>query len=320
MSRFNPMTEDRLRVALASSMPLPAGTERHLRDSLLHALHAPGRLARPRILLQVSSAYGQSDQAGEDLAVAIEYFHTASLLFDDLPCMDDASHRRGAPCLHIAFGDATTILAALTLVNRAYALLWQAVADSPRELQRHALAYVEQRLGVDGLLNGQSMDIHYASLPHDRITSEAIALGKTVSLIRLALVLPAILGGAPAAELILLERISLFWGLAYQILDDLKDVLHTAETTGKTEARDAALDRPNIALILGVPAAIARLNRLIHLGNLALQRVLKPRPSLDFLADLRADLQRERDHVTDIARTVIPPPSSPRTIAMRGLA
>jgi geranylgeranyl pyrophosphate synthase len=320
MSQIDPMTEDRLRIALAGSMPLPAATERHLRDSLLHALHAPGRLARPRILLQVSSAYGQPDQAGEDLAVAIEYFHTASLLFDDLPCMDDASHRRGAPCLHVAFGDATTILAALALVNRAYALLWQAIAESPRDLQRQTLAYVEQRLGIDGLLNGQSMDIHYASLPHDRITSEAIALGKTVSLIRLALVLPAILGGAPAAELILLERISLFWGLSYQILDDLKDVLHTSETTGKTEARDAALDRPNIALILGVPAAINRLNRLIHIGNLALQRILQARPALGFLTNLRSDLQRERDHVTDIARTIVPPPPSTSTITMRGLA
>ena len=64
----------------------------------------------------------------KDLAIALEYFHTASLLFDDLPCMDNASERRGVPCVHLAFGEAGAILAALALINRAYALSWRAVS------------------------------------------------------------------------------------------------------------------------------------------------------------------------------------------------
>ena len=304
MSRISSMTEDpcdELRTSFAASLPLPPGVERHLRDSLLHVLHAPGRMARPRIVLEVAAAYGQMPEQAENLAIALEYFHTASLLFDDLPCMDDATERRGVPCLHLAFGDAGAILAALALVNRGYALAWRSVAELPRARQERGLAYLEHRLGVDGLLNGQSQDLHYATLPHDRATSERVARGKTVSLIRLALVLPALLGGAPEGELILLERIALFWGLAYQILDDLKDVLDRSQATGKTAARDELLDRPNLALILGVSAALERLNRFIHLGDRALQRALTKRPALGFLAGLRVDLEQEAAHATSIA-------------------
>ena len=81
-----------------------------------------------------------------------------------------------------------------------------------RDGQRKSLAYIEQRLGVEGLLNGQSLDLHYSTLPHTRETTERIARGKTVSLIRLTLVLPAMLGGAPAREIQLLERIAALLG------------------------------------------------------------------------------------------------------------
>ena len=91
-------------------------------------------------------------------------------------------------------------------------------------------------------------------MPHNRETTETIARGKTVSLIRLTLVLPAMLGDASAREIQLLERIALYWGLGYQMVDDLKDVLGSAAEAGKTVARDALLDRPNIAAAMGIPA------------------------------------------------------------------
>ena len=103
----------------------------------------------------------------------------------------------------------------------------------PDESQPQIMAYIEQRLGVAGLLNGQSLDLHYSALPHNRETTERIAHGKTVSLIRLTLVLPAMLGGAPPREVQLIERISACWGLGYQIVDDLKDVLQEPRRNGK---------------------------------------------------------------------------------------
>jgi geranylgeranyl pyrophosphate synthase len=163
------------------------------------------------------------------------------------------------------------------------------------------MAYLEQCLGVAGLLNGQSLDLQYGSLAHGRETTERIARGKTVSMVRLTLVLPAILGGAPARELQLQERVSLHWGLAYQILDDLKDLLQSAAETGKTPARDALLDRPNLAAAIGVPAAFDRLRRHLALGDRTLARLVVVRPALAFLGDLRAALQTELVQVTRTA-------------------
>jgi geranylgeranyl pyrophosphate synthase len=185
----------------------------------------------------------------------------------------------------------------LALINRAYALAWQAIADSPKNTQRNAREYLEQCLGVAGLLNGQSLDLSYAALPHTRETTEGIAHRKTVSLIRITLVLPAILGGASPREIQLLERISVCWGLGYQIVDDLKDVLQNSSQTGKTAARDALLDRPNIATAIGVAAAADRLSRLIGLGDRALNLLLDLRPNLLCLDQLRRDLQVELNRV-----------------------
>lgn len=287
--------------AFRTGMALPAALDPHFEEALRHVLDHPGSLVRPRMVFQVAMAFGLDAAPARDLAIALEYFHTASLLFDDLPCMDNASERRGVPCVHVAYGEAVAILTALALINRAYALSWRAVAAAAPEVQPRALAYLERCLGVEGLLNGQSMDLHYAMLPHLRETTEKIARGKTVSLIRLTLVLPAMLGGASPRQIQLLERIALYWGLSYQMVDDLKDVLGTAAEAGKTVARDLLLDRPNVASAMGVPAAVARLTRFIQLGDATLRGLLKSNPALLFLGKLRSGLEEELVRVTDHA-------------------
>ncbi len=284
--------------AFSASLPLPATLDPHFEEALRHVLDNPGSLVRPRLVFEMATAYGLDSARGRDLAIALEYFHTASLLFDDLPCMDDAEERRGVPCAHLVFGQAGAILAALALINRAYALTWSAVSGCPQGVQPKVLNYIERRLGVEGVLNGQSLDLHYATLPHTRETTERIAQGKTVSLIRLTLVLPAMLGGAGAREIQLIERIAMFWGLGYQMVDDLKDVLQGAEESGKTAARDMLLDRPNVATAIGVSAAVERLLRFIDLGDSSLASLLESRPSLSFLGKLRSDLEEELGRVT----------------------
>ena len=287
--------------AFRTSLPLPGSLNPAFEEALRHVLDHPGSLVRPRLIQQMATAYGVPETAARDLGIAVEYFHTASLVFDDLPCMDDATERRGVPCVHFAFGEAGAILTALALINRAYALIWSAVSACPQALQLAALAYVEQCLGVNGLLNGQSLDLHYGTLPHNRETTERIARGKTVSLIRLTLVLPAMLGGASRRETQLLERIALYWGLSYQMVDDLKDVLQTESQAGKTVARDAQLNRPNAASVLGVAGTVVRLTRLIRVGDRMLGSLLRLRPELKFLGSLRSDLEDELQRVTQDA-------------------
>ena len=290
---MNVSTVESLRADYRRYLPLPAHLESNLGSALRQVLDTPGSLVRPQLVLEIAAAYGLKKEASKDLAMALEYFHTASLLFDDLPCMDNAAQRRGAPCLHLLYGEAGAILAALGLINRAYALAWKAVAAAPLPCQHSCHAYIEEQLGIGGLLNGQSLDLNYAVGMRDPRAAEEIALGKTVSLIRLTLVLPALLGNAQAREVSLLNRIAVFWGLSYQALDDLKDVVQSDRETGKSVARDLELGRPNIALAIGVVPAADRLQRLIRLGSRALARLVVLKPQLVFLDQLRSDLEAE---------------------------
>ncbi len=109
---------------------------------------------------------------------------------------------------------------------------------------------------MNGLLNGQSLDLRYSEL-YDRENDRTRRPQHSWSPIRLTLVLPSMLGGATPREVQLFERIATCWGLAYQMVDDLKDVMQSSVESGKTAARDLDLDRPNIALAIGVPDALS---------------------------------------------------------------
>jgi geranylgeranyl diphosphate synthase, type II len=290
--------------AFGERLPISPQVEPTLGGALRSLLAHAGSMVRPRIVYRLASAYGIEEEAATDLAIALEYFHTASLVFDDLPCMDNASMRRGAPCVHVAFGESAAILAALALINRAYALSWRAIASCDQAFREPARIYLEQRLGIQGLLNGQSLDLNYSNLPHTPDSAERVAQGKTVSLISLTLVLPALAGGATRRELQLLHRISTCWGLSYQIVDDLKDILESSSTSGKTAARDLHLGRPNMALAIGVGGAVNRLLRLLHAGDRNLEMLIRIRPTLSFLREFRGTLTDELNRVIEGAEAI----------------
>jgi geranylgeranyl pyrophosphate synthase len=293
----------RLRLAFQARLPLPQGIEPHLGGALRDTLQHPGSMVRAELAFRVACSFGLPEERSEHLAIAIEYFHTASLLFDDLPSMDDAQVRRGVPCAHRAYGEGAAILAALALINRAYALVWKTVAGLPQEVQSAGLGYLERHLGIAGLLNGQSQDLHYSRLAEHVREPQSIAMGKTVSLIRLSLVLPAIIGQAQPHEACLLDRLAIAWGLSYQTLDDLKDVLQGDGIHGKTAARDACLDRPNMALAIGVPESFDRIERLMHLSSRVIARLVHRRARLAFLRDVRGQFNKEIAKLSEASLT-----------------
>ena len=281
-----------LQGALQTRLLVPAHAEVNLADALRETLHRPGNLVRARLALETSLVFGLSHEQGEQIAVAVEYFHTASLLFDDLPSMDDAEHRRGGPCIHTLFGEGTAILSALALINRGYALLWQSMQIASLADRQNASAYLEHCLGLNGVLNAQSRDIHFTrSGPAPQ--SQRIALEKTASMIRLPLVFPALVAGAAPAERHLLDRLGTFWGLGYQALDDLKDLFEERQQTGKTPRRDEVLRRPNVALDLGIDAAVDRVRRLAVIAHQVILRLIALRPELRFLHDVRQRFEAE---------------------------
>jgi len=293
----------RLRHAFHAGMALPPGTEPHLAGALRDTLQHPGSMVRAELAYRIASSLGMSDERSENLAIAIEYFHTASLLFDDLPAMDDARVRRGAPCAHQVYGEGAAILAALALINRAYSLVWKSVAGLPAEVQAGSLTYLERHLGIAGLLNGQSQDLHYAGLAPQLREPQSIAMGKTVSLIRLALVLPAMVAQGRAEETRLLDRLAVFWGLSYQTLDDLKDVLPSSDVHGKTAARDAFLDRPNLTLTIGIAESFDRVDRLMKLAGRAIARLEKRHVRLAFLREVGVQFKKEIANLSEASLT-----------------
>ncbi len=248
--------------------PALAGVEPRLRGVLEETLAHPGSLFRLRLVLALGRAQNLDDATAGQLATAVEYYHSASLLLDDLPCMDDATTRRGRPCAHVLHGEAPAILGALALINRGYALVAEATAALPFHLRNETTNTLDVCLGTAGLLGGQALDLAFADGPCSPRAVGRAAVGKTTAMLRLALELPAIAGGSSPFELRRLRRLAVYWGLLYQGLDDLRD-LRLAAATGasKTDRRDATLGRPNLGLATGLDDAVHRLRRLERLAS-----------------------------------------------------
>lgn len=260
---LSPPEERAVQRAFAAMLPLGRNVEPRLRAVVADVLDHPGSLARAQLAYGLGVRRGLARESALKLAVAVEYFHSASLLFDDMPSMDDASERRGRPCPHVVHGEAAAILGALGLITRAYALLWEAIGDGSTARRAAAAALVGECLGVAGILDGQARDVHFRREGASPEEVTEVAAAKTVPLVRLALVLPALVAGDGAGTLDRLESLAAAWGLAYQILDDFKDSLMGFEETGKTTGRDDGLGRPNLPALTGPQRAFARLGRLL---------------------------------------------------------
>jgi geranylgeranyl diphosphate synthase type II len=293
----------RLQRVLMENCPATGRTEPHLRAVLEATVAQPGRLVRAQLILTAAEAHGLGADGADQLACAVEYYHAASLLLDDLPCMDDATMRRGRPCAHRVHGEATAILAALALINRANALAGFAFAAQPALVRLQAQAGLDGCLGPSGLLGGQARDLRFAETARTAREVGGIALGKTGALLWLAVCLPALPADPTAAEWQALKALCVYWGLAYQTADDLQDVGSAPGETGKTGNRDRLLTRPNLALALSVPAAERRLRRQLRLAAAALAQLGR--------------LHRRWDYLAEFHRTVF---AAHLTPARRGLA
>jgi len=256
---MSPTTWERLAAALERNAPANPATEARLRSALALIVSHPGKLVRAGLVLAAAERHGLAPAAAEELACAIEFFHAASLILDDLPCMDDAVTRRGQACVHRQHGEATAILAALALINRAYALIGAAVAAQPRRIRAEVNVCLDHHLGLAGLVGGQAWDLAFAHTDRSARLVSRIAAGKTGALFALALLLPAVLARPSQDERRHLHALCVYWSQLFQIADDLHDVSASGAEGGKSTGRDRILARPNLAIALGVPAARRRL-------------------------------------------------------------
>lgn len=241
--------------------------EPRLAAALRDILSRHGSLIRAVAAYLTGLALGMNEEAARAIGCGIEYLHTASLIFDDLPAMDDARLRRGAACLHVIHGEPVAMLAALALINRGYTLLWQGIHQASPSRRSEAAQWIDSKLGIHGLTGGQAWDLRGWRDGQTVADVSEVAARKTADLLRLTIVLPAIAGNGTRREIQLLDRLATLRGLAYQAADDLKDVFSNEPESGKSGRRDEELGRPNLVIAEGPAAAIRRCSRLIAAGN-----------------------------------------------------
>ncbi len=225
-----------------------------LAGAMRHAVFPRGARIRPRLCLAVAAACGDDDpDASDGAAAAIELLHCASLVHDDLPCFDDADTRRGRPSVHRAFGQPLAVLAGDALIVLAFqALAWGAVC-SPHRLSALMLI-LGQAVGMPhGIAAGQAWECEPSADLGEYQRAKTGALFAAASMAGAAAA-----GAEPEPWRMLGERL----GEAYQVADDIGDVLSDAAELGKPVGQDHALGRPNAALTMGIAGAMRHLEAL----------------------------------------------------------
>jgi geranylgeranyl diphosphate synthase type II len=203
------------------------------------SLFAPAKRIRPVLALMVAEVLRGDPRPVLPAACAIEMVHTASLILDDLPCMDDAAQRRGRPACHVAHGEATAILAAFALQNRAFELLAAGWPGGPDAAIRAAVAAdLAKAIGLDGMIAGQAKDLALTDQAIDFPTLEFIHSRKTGALFIASAALGARAAGAGERERQAVAAYAKNLGLAFQIVDDLIDVAGAADEAGKDVGKD----------------------------------------------------------------------------------
>lgn len=230
------------------------GPKSHLRDACEYALLNGGKRFRPALVFMIAQEVGFHVDVRQ-AAMAIEFFHTASLIADDLPCMDNDEKRRNQPAAHRAFGESCALLATYALISAGYASL----AKNARLLKNSthpfscqgdhlcvlAMENVSYNTGLCGAACGQFLDLTPPDLTHQSILE--IIQKKTVSLFEISFVLGWLFGGGDLALLDLVKKGAAHFGMAFQIADDLDDMaqdsaqghaLNIANILGKEKAKE----------------------------------------------------------------------------------
>lgn len=223
----------------------PSNTNRDtLAEAVRFACLAQGKRVRPVLAMLAAAHFGGTDVDALDFGCALELIHTASLILDDLPCMDDAAMRRGRPTVHRMFGEDTAVLSAVALLNHGFGI----IAEDERlgaEMRLSLMRLVRDAVGFDGLVSGQMRDLRDTATDRNEASLTSLNRQKTGGLFVAAAVGGAVIAGAGAADVQAAGVFGDRLGLAFQLWDDLQDLTSTLEMTGK----DVLQDRNRVTLV-----------------------------------------------------------------------
>lgn len=272
LTEFITTYQARILPALAHHLPSDTTHPARLHAAMRYATLDGGKRVRPLLVYATGRAVGAPEARLDVAACAVEFIHAYSLVHDDLPAMDNDDLRRGRPTCHRAFDEATAILAGDALQTQAFYILAHAAEldlDPARRLRMvEALALAA---GSRGMAGGQAIDLAAVGQQLDIAQLEDMHVHKTGALIRASVLLGALCADAPdAARLERLDHYAKCIGLAFQIQDDILDVVGNTATLGKAAGADTARDKPTYPALLGLSGARERAAELLADAHRAL--------------------------------------------------
>lgn len=231
--------------------------------AMRHAVLNGGKRLRPFLVIETARLFSAKPDAALRVAAALECVHCYSLVHDDLPAMDDDKLRRGQPTVHIAFDEATAILAGDSLLTYAFDILADEATALPSEIRLALTLKLARASGLGGMAGGQMLDLEAEAKALDEAAIVTLQAMKTGALIRFACEAGAVLAGATPDDVVRLSEFGRKIGLAFQLADDLLDLTADSATLGKAAGKDAAKGKGTLPALHGEAWTRHRLAELI---------------------------------------------------------
>lgn len=278
--------QQRLHQRLETALDALDIADERLEAAMKHGLLNGGKRVRPFLAYASAEAVGGHWDAVDPVAVAMEMIHSYSLVHDDLPAMDDDDLRRGMPTCHIAFDEATAILAGDALQTAAFEHLSSSALYSP-EQALELIRMLARGAGAGGMVAGQCIDLNHVGKHMTLEQLENMHRHKTGALIRKSVLMGAMAASYPLDSHVAeaLTEYANAVGLAFQVQDDILDIEADTETLGKTQGADEALNKPTYPALLGLEGARKKAADLCQQAHTALERVPGDTSLLKQLAD-----------------------------------
>jgi len=254
---------ERFEAAASDMLPGAGEVPQRLHEAMRYAVLGGGKHVRPLLVYAAGVVTAADCEALDRAALAVEYVHAYSLVHDDLPCMDNDVLRRGRPTVHVAFDEATAMLAGDALQAEAFKVL--ADGAVPASQTASLMRELAHAAGTQGMCGGQAIDLAAIGQTLSLPELERMHRMKTGALLRAAVLMGALSGQVTLLTESTREALARYGdaiGLAFQIVDDVLDVEASTATLGKTAGKDAAQSKPTYVSVLGVDAARALSLRL----------------------------------------------------------
>ena len=254
---------DRVNRGLSEALPLPTTSPKRLHDAMRYAVLNGGKRVRPLLVYATGECLNVEDRLLDTAAVAIELIHAFSLVHDDLPAMDDDDLRRGLPTVHKQYDEATAILAADALQPLAFSVLAR-IDGAPANAAIELVRLVSGACGSTGMTGGQSIDLAAEGLALSKEELEHMYSLKTGALIHASIVSACLLkGGLSTEDAAALDQFGRDIGIAFQIKDDILDVIGETDVIGKPVGSDEDLNKATYPAIFGIDVSRNRCDELL---------------------------------------------------------